>query len=133
MILIFLHVVKITFCVITTYCVRLTYSSAMYVREAWVHAPECTPTQYTNQTHGLLTRLFYGDNHDLPDEEVGILPMGFSDLMLRVRNSPYMIPQEQVVYFYNRQTIVQIFFRMPFLPRSNKHPQFIPLTRPLLS
>lgn len=120
--------------------------AALFYSEAWVHAPECDPATYSLEHHEILTRVFYGDapNHDTTQFAPTVLPMGFTDLLRRVMQRPEKIPQNEIVYFYNRQTIVQIFFRLPnrFLrqPRTaelkrrqkpfRRAPRSIPLQRP---
>jgi hypothetical protein len=49
-----------------------------------------------------------GDDETRPDTEDGLLTRS-----LRTFNPPHPILQRQAVAFYNRQTIVQIFFRIP--------------------
>jgi hypothetical protein len=86
-----------------------------FLFEAWVHTPE-VPVPLDAPIQETCTQLFYGTRQQA--EESPVLPLGFSEFLTRVQahnatHPPHPILHKQAVAFYNRQTIVQIFFRIP--------------------
>jgi hypothetical protein len=87
-----------------------------FLFEAWVHTPEAAvPLEpYVQDT---CVHLFYGS--ETTAVHAPIVPLGFSEFLTRVRaynqdqGSHKAIRSDQAAAFYNRQSIVQIFFRIP--------------------
>ena len=77
----------------------------IYAKEAWIHYPERKPSP-TSQT--LLKSSFYGN-----EASVDRVNIGFTKFLARLRDDKIFVDQEEAVYFYNRQVLVQIFFRFP--------------------
>jgi hypothetical protein len=87
-----------------------------FILEAWVHTPEAAVPLPTS-VHDTCVSLFYGSEKDALHAVV--VPLGFSEFLTRVRgynqDKPFKegIRVDQAAAFYNRQSIVQIFFRIP--------------------
>jgi hypothetical protein len=87
-----------------------------FLFEAWVHTPgAAVPLDpYVQDTY---VHLFYGSEKTAI--RAPIVPLGFSEFLTRVRvynqdqESHKVIRSDQAAAFYNRQSIVQLFFRIP--------------------